>query len=218
MKNALDHRRRLRTGPAAVVPLLLAAMMFSACSKTKAEPSVGGVAETNTDPNLFTIQNPEQFPLTTAEGRKVSDELHVTGVVAPDVNRSVPVVSLGGGRVVEIKANLGDYVRMGQVLLVINSPDLSGAFADYQKFKADAQLADKQLVRAKQLYDKGAIAQAEEETAEDTNAKAIADLNAAIQRVHVLGGDINHVVSLAAYQHPWDVEGLGIHVTLHGKS
>src|SRR5271167_4887384 len=192
MKNRINQRRRALAYAGGLFPLLLAAAMFSACSKNNAEPQVSGVVETNTDPNVFTMQNPGQFPLTTVEVRKVSDEIHVNGVIAPDVNRSVPVVSLGGGRVVEIKAKLGDYVQKGQVLLVINSPDLSAAFSDYQKFKADQQLADKQLARAKLLYDKGAIALADLESAEDVHAKATADLNAAIQRLHVLGGDVSN--------------------------
>ena len=198
MKNRINQRRRSLACGGGLFALLLAVAMFSACSRTKAEPSAGDVVETNTDPNVFTMQNPAQFPLTTVAVRKVSDELHVNGVIAPDVNRSVPVVSLGGGRVVEIKAKLGDYVQKGQTLLLINSPDLSGAFSDYQKFKADEQLADKQLGRAKLLYDKGAIALAELETAEDVHAKATADLNAAIQHVRVLGGDINNPSPLVA--------------------
>jgi membrane fusion protein, heavy metal efflux system len=32
----------------------------------------------------------------------------VTGVVQPDIARAVPVISLASGRVVEIKARLGD--------------------------------------------------------------------------------------------------------------
>jgi membrane fusion protein, heavy metal efflux system len=202
MKNCINRRRRALVRAGGLLPLLLAAAMFSACSKTKAEPSAGTVVETNTDPNVFTMQNPGQFPLTTVEVRKVSDEIHVNGVIAPDVNRSVPVVSLGGGRVVEIKAKLGDYVQKGQVLLLINSPDLSAAFSDYQKAKADQQLADKQLARAKLLYDKGAIPLSDLENAEDVQAKATADLNAAIQRVRVLGGEVNHPSPLLPLRAP----------------
>jgi membrane fusion protein, heavy metal efflux system len=202
MRNRINQRRRALSRAGIVLPLLLAAALFSACSRTKAEPSAGAVVETNTDPNLFTMQNPGQFPLTAVEARKVSDEIHVNGVIAPDVNRSVPVVSLGGGRVVEIKAKLGDHVRKGQVLLFINSPDLSAAFSDYQKFKADEQLADKQLARAKLLYDKGAIPLAELENAEDVHAKATADLNAAVQRVHVLGSDVNDPSALLPLRAP----------------
>jgi len=202
MKNCINRCRRALARAGGLLPVLLAAAMFSACSRTKAEPSAGTVVETNTDPNVFTMQNPEQFPLTTVEVRKVSDEMHVNGVIAPDVNRSVPVVSLGGGRVVEIKAKLGDYVQKGQVLLLINSPDLSGAFSDYQKFKADDQLADKQLARAKLLYDKGAIPLSDLENAEDVQAKATADLNAAIQHVRVLGGDVNNPSPLLPLRAP----------------
>jgi membrane fusion protein, heavy metal efflux system len=165
---------------------------LSGCTRSKTDPSANTKVEANTDPNVFTLPHPEQFPLVAVELRKVTDELHVNGVIAPDVNRSVPVVSLGGGRVVEIKAKLGDSVRRGQTLLLIDSPDLSQAFSDYQKFKADEQLTGKQLARAQLLYDKGAIALADLETAQDADTKAKVDMQAAAQHVRVLGGNINN--------------------------
>ncbi|MDR3746875.1 MAG: efflux RND transporter periplasmic adaptor subunit [Acidobacteriota bacterium] len=186
-----------------VWPLLgLAALLLAGCSRAKDEPPSSTVVVTNGDPNVFTMQDPGQFPLTPVQVRKVNDEVHVNGVIAPDINRSVPVVSLSGGRVVDIKAKLGDAVQKGQELLLINSPDVSGAFSDYQKFKADEALAQKQLARAKLLYDKGAIALADLETAEDSDAKAKADLAAAVQRIHVLGGDINHPSPLLPLRAP----------------
>ena len=122
--------------------------------------------------------------------------------VTPDVNLSVPVVSLGGGRVVDIKVKLGDAVKKGEVLLLINSPDLSGAFSDYQKFKADEVLADKQVARAQLLYDKGAISLADLETAQDAHAKATVDLETAAAHVKVLGGDINNPTTLLPLRAP----------------
>ena len=62
MKKHIHHRRRALARAGGLLPLLLAAALFSACSKTKAEPSAGTVVETNTDPNVFTMQNPGQFP------------------------------------------------------------------------------------------------------------------------------------------------------------
>lgn len=170
---------------------LMGVTIMSGCARSKVDSAETKV-ETNTDPNVFTVSNPGQFPVVEVQLRKVNDELHVNGVIAPDVNRAVPVVSLGGGRVVEIKAKLGDYVKKGQTLLLINSPDLSQAFSDYQKYKADEQLAGKQLTRAQLLYDKGAIALADLETAQDAGAKAKVDLQTAAQRVTVLGGNINN--------------------------
>ena len=78
----------------------------------------------------------------------------MTGVVAPDISRAVPVISLATGRVVEIDARLGDTVKKGQVLLKVQSADISGAFSDYQKALADEKLANTQLERAKILYDR----------------------------------------------------------------
>jgi cobalt-zinc-cadmium efflux system membrane fusion protein len=183
--------------------LLLVTLSFSlGCSGGKAEPPPTKLVETNSDPDVFTMQNAGQFPLTTAQVRKVTDEVHVNGVVTPDVNLSVPVVSLGSGRVVEIKAKLGDSVTKGQVLLLINSPDFSSAFSDYQKFKADESLADKQLARSQLLYDKGAISLADLETAQEAHAKAKVDLETAITHVKVLGGDVNNPSPLLPLRAP----------------
>ncbi len=186
----LPSRVGLRLSMVLIALMLVAS--FSGCAKSKIDPTATSKVETNSDPNVFTLPHPEQFPVVEVDLRKVTDELHVNGVIAPDVNREVPVVSLGGGRVVEIKAKLGDSVKKGQTLLLINSPDLSQAFSDYQKFKADEQLADKQLARAQLLYDKGAIALADLETAEDADAKARVDAQTAAQHVKVLGGNINN--------------------------
>ena len=201
MKNRIIQNRRTLSGAVLLLPFLLAPVMFSGCSSTKAGPTAG-VVETNADPNVFTMPHPEQFPLTAGQVRKVSDELHVNGVIAPDVNRTVPVVSLGGGRVVEIKAKLGDYVKKGQTLLLINSPDLSQAFSDYQKFKADRATGRQATGSRQLLYDKGAIALADLETAQDVDAKAKVDLNAAVQRVKVLGGNLNNPSPLLPLRAP----------------
>ena len=69
------------------------------------------------DSNNFKVDHPEQFPLVTAVEHKAAPQLNVTGVVQPDINRAVPVISLATGRVVEIKARLGDTVEKGQLLL-----------------------------------------------------------------------------------------------------
>jgi cobalt-zinc-cadmium efflux system membrane fusion protein len=200
-----NHARRCRRHIAFLVCSLLSLsvlLLAAGCSGDKPEPSSTKVVETNADPNVFTMQNPNQFALTSVQVRKVSDEVHVNCAITPDVNLSVPVVSLGGGMVVEIKSKLGDYVKKGQVLLLINSPDLSGAFSDYQKANADEQLADKQLARSQLLYDKGAIALADLENAQDVHAKASVDLETSIAHVKVLGGDIRNPTTLLPLRAP----------------
>jgi cobalt-zinc-cadmium efflux system membrane fusion protein len=157
--------------------------------KTASAAKESGNAAGVRDDNLISVEHPEQFPLVEVETRQVADELHMNGVVAPDVNRSVPVLSLVAGRTAEVFVRLGDDVKKGQVLLRINSPDLTQAFSDYQKFQADELLARKQLERSRGLLEKGAIAVKDMEAAQDADEKAKVDLRSAADRVRILGGD-----------------------------
>ena len=135
----------------------------------------------------FKVQNPEQFPLVTASVHKAAPELTVTGVVNYDVARAVPAVSLASGRAIEVKARLGDTVEKGQLLLKVQSSDISGAFSNYQQAVADEILARAQLERAKVLYEKGAIAQKDLEVAVDVEDKAKVTLVATIETLKVMG-------------------------------
>jgi len=114
-------------------------------------------------------------------------QLKVTGAVTPDISRSVPVISVASGRVVEIAARLGDTVKKGQLLLRVQSADISGAFSDYQKAVADEQLTRTQMERAQLLYDKGAISLNDLQIAKDTDTKAKVDVKTAVEKLRVLG-------------------------------
>lgn len=172
----------------------LTCSLVSGCSnqsRTTESPSEVRV-EAAADPSVISITDPLRTPLVTVSSRRFFGELKVNAVVAPDVNRTVPVLSLSGGRVLEIRAKLGDEVKKGQILVRIASNDISQAFSDYQKFKANETLSRRQLERAQELYAKGAIAQKDLETAEDAQQKAKVDLATAAERLRVLGADINH--------------------------
>src|SRR6202035_5631744 len=128
------------------------------------------------DVNVVQTDHPAQFPLVAATDYSSTSQIVATGAGKPGVSRTVPVVSLATGRVVEIKARLGDTVKKGQVLLVVQSADIAGAFSDYQKAVADEQLARTQLERARLLYDKGVISLNDLQVAQDTEAKATVDV------------------------------------------
>ena len=139
------------------------------------------------DRNLFQADRLERFPLVEATLHLASPQLQVTGTVSPDILRAVPVISLAAGRVVEIHARLGDTVRKGQLLLKIQSADISSAFSEYQKATADERLAHTQLERSELLYDKGAISQNNLQIAENTEEKAKFDVANTAERLRVLG-------------------------------
>ena len=176
----------------------LAVIFFAVagCGEPKSNPLAEGPppaqVENTPDANVITVEKPEQFPLATAAARRARSQLAVNGVVAPDVLRTVPVISIATGRVVDIKARLGDTVKKGQLLLRVQSADIASAFSDYQKAVADEKLANTQLERAKILYDKGAISQNDLQTAENAENKAKVDVETSREHLHVLGAGIEH--------------------------
>jgi membrane fusion protein, heavy metal efflux system len=176
--------------------LALAVLLTGCGASGKTDPKAEAPPPANVirdgDLNVIKVDHAEQFPLVTTTRLDTAPELHVTGVVSPDVSRTVPVISLASGRVVDMRARLGDSVKKGQLLMRIQSADVSSAFSDYRKAQTDEILARAQLGRAKLLYEKGAMAQKEVEVAEDAAAKAKVDVETTAERLHVLGTDLNH--------------------------
>src|SRR5271156_5385884 len=124
------------------------------------------------DLSVIQVDHPDQFPLAVAVEHDAASQLVVAGAVTPDIARTVPVISLASGRVVDIRARLGDTVKKGQILLRVRSDDISGGFDAYRKAVSDELLARKQLDRAKLLYEHGAIALGDLEVAQDAEDDA----------------------------------------------
>ena len=190
--------RRLSVETAAMACVL--ASLLSGCGETKGDPKAEAPPQTKVeheqDVNLVQVDHPEQFPLTPAIEYVSTSKLMATGSVNPDISRTVPVISLATGRVVEIRARLGDTVKKGQILLRVQSADIAGAFSDYRKALADEQLARTQEERAKLLYDKGAISLNDLQVAQDTEDKAKVDVENTTEHLRVLGADINHPAAI----------------------
>jgi membrane fusion protein, heavy metal efflux system len=125
-------KTKLRGSMLAAALCLPLSLLLPGCGENKADPKAEApppvTVEPDLDANNFKVDHPDQFPLVAAVEHKASPELNVTGVVQPDITRAVPVISLAAGRVVEIKARLGDTVKKGQLLLRVQSNDVSGAY------------------------------------------------------------------------------------------
>jgi cobalt-zinc-cadmium efflux system membrane fusion protein len=185
---------------------LVLSLILAGCGESKEDPKAEAPppakVEKAQDANLVQVDHAEQFPLVSATAHDSTSQLTVTGTVTPDISRSVPVISIATGRVVEIKARLGDTVKKGQLLLRVQSSDMSGAFADYRKAVADEKLANIQLERAKLLYDKGAMSLNDFQTAEDVENKAKVDVENTSERLRVLGGNIDHPAAIVDIRAP----------------
>jgi membrane fusion protein, heavy metal efflux system len=189
-----------RASLATMAAFFAPSFFVAACSGGKADPKAEApptpTVEHEQDLNVVQVDHPEQFPLVAAVAYEATSQLNATGTVSPDISRSVPVISIAAGRVVEIKARLGDTVKKGQLLLRVQSADMSAAFSDYRKATADEKLARIQFDRAKLLYDKGAISLNDFQTAEDVENKAQVDVENTTERLRVLGGSIDHPAAI----------------------
>jgi cobalt-zinc-cadmium efflux system membrane fusion protein len=172
--------------------LLLAGCSGDASKNAAAEAPPPAQVEHEGDASLVQVDHAAQFPLATAIEYKAAPQLTATGVVTPDISRTVPVISIASGRVVEIRARLGDTVKKGQLLLRVQSADISGAYSDYRKAVADELLANTQFERAKGLYDHGAISLNDFQVAEDTENKAKVDVETTAEHLRVLGAPLDH--------------------------
>lgn len=191
--------KRIAPLPAALC--LAAAVSLTGCGDTvkadpKAEAPPAAQVETAGDPDIVKVDHPGAFPLATATPYNAASDLNVTGVVSPDVSRNVPVISLASGRVLDVHAKLGDTVTKGQLLMRVQSTDISGAFSDYRQAVADEELARAQIARAKTLFEAGAMAQKDYEVATDAAKKARVTVETAEERLRVLGADKDHPTTI----------------------
>ena len=172
--------------------LLLAGCSGDASKNAAAEAPPPAQVEHDGGASIVQVEHAAQFPLATAAEYKAAPQLTVTGVVTPDISRTVPVISIASGRVVEIRARLGDTVKKGQLLLRVQSADIAGAYSDYRKAVADELLANTQFERAKGLYDHGAISLNDFQVAEGTENKAKVDVETTAEHLRVLGSPLDH--------------------------
>ena len=180
-------------------------LLLTACSKMF-DPAKGAVPPAHvietSNTGLVTVAKPEEFSLVQASAIDLHSTLNATGTVNPDIAREVPVISLASGRVVDILTRLDDSVKKGQLLLKVQSPDITNAFDTYLKAENDEQFANLQLKRAQLLYQHGAVPQSQVEQAQDTEKDAAADLHAAEQQLNTLGVDKAHPSSIVNVYSP----------------
>jgi cobalt-zinc-cadmium efflux system membrane fusion protein len=171
-------------------------LMLGGCSRAQGDPAAGAPPPAkvvpDVDVSLLTVEHPEQFSLSAAAEHTTTSRLVVTGTVAPDIARNVPVISLATGRVVAIHARLGDTVKKGQLLLIVRSDDVAGGFSDYRKAVSAEALTRAQLERVSDLYKHGANSLNDLQVAEDAEHRAKIDVETTAEHLRLLGNDPDH--------------------------
>jgi cobalt-zinc-cadmium efflux system membrane fusion protein len=178
------------------LPSVLASLAIAGCKSDKANPADEApanvpVVETGGNATV-TVKDAARFSLVQATALPVVNTLEVTGTVNPDVSREIPVLSLANGRVVALHVGLGDSVRKGQLVMEVQSPDVTTAFNAYLKAVNDEHLTSVTLDRDKLLFEKGAIPKSQLDAAQAGEDDAHADLVATEQQLKIYGVDRSH--------------------------
>jgi cobalt-zinc-cadmium efflux system membrane fusion protein len=121
------------------------------------------------------------------EPTETAETADLFGTVEVNQDRLARVVSPVAGRLVKIDANLGDLVRAGDTLALIESSESGDARAAYAQAQAELALAGSTLDRIRSLVAGGSLARKEELKARADYDKARAALNAAAAKLRALG-------------------------------
>jgi len=118
--------------------------------------------------------------------KPLAGDLSLPGKVQYSEDRYAKVSSPLVGRVVEVRAKLGDKVAAGQVLLSLESADLGAAYSDFVKAESDFQLSKRNYELANDLYETKAMSKKDLVQAENDFLKAQAEFRRTRERLLAL--------------------------------
>ncbi len=174
-----------------LVPALAAGLAAGACGRAVDPPasvpasSAGAAASTD-------IVVPADAPgvkVAVVRAETVPDYLVVPGRIQADPTRVVRVFPPASGRLATMTVKLGDRVQAGETIAILQSSDIAGARADYQKARIDNERAEHAFERASVLYENQVLAEKEYQEAKADVETSRSELARTLQRVRMLGAD-----------------------------
>ena len=189
-------RGRRRPSGIAALALPLLALSLAACggAQSGAAPSAAAAASEpkgKEEGGLKLSADEAQragIKLETLAEKAYADTVTVTATIRPNQDRIAQVAPRVEGRIVSVAATLGQEVRAGQVLAVLDSFALGEAHSALQRAQAAQRVAQSDYQRAESLSAEEIIPQRELQRARAALETAGAELRAAADRLRLLGG------------------------------
>ena len=184
----------------AALPLVLVLLVLLACGgeDTRAvasgEPATTtdttGAAEPATADSTIVLDSVAQR-LAGVELMTVTPDsggtLVANGTITYDGNHVSVVASRAEGRVSKVRADLGQRVRAGDVLALVESPEVGESEGDLERAQAAVEVAQRNYEREKRLYEQSISSQKEMLEAENAYRTAQADLKGTQAKLRALG-------------------------------
>ncbi len=125
-------------------------------------------------PTLFgTGSVPGVISATEVGTQQMPRSVPLTGEVKAHESRTVNISSAVSGIVSKAAVTSGQQVARGEVLLLIDSPDIAGAKGEYRRLIASLELAGKAVQREERLFSKMVSSQVDVETAKAQLAQTV---------------------------------------------
>ena len=177
------------------IALLTSLLLISGCKKS--QPS--GASQTAQDPNLVMASEAllAQIKISVVSQGDVSDILRVAGQIDFDEQALTRIGASVTGRVTQINAQLGNEVKKGDTLALINSSELSNSQLAYLKARSEKEFHRRTVQRAKTLFEADVISAAELQRRESEYEVASAQTRAAQDQLRVLGVNLKAMEELA---------------------
>ena len=173
MKNKLKITRML------IVLELSTAIFVAACSpKPAAYPETPSVTASNVKLTPEQRRNLRLYQVAQSTFRKT---VETTGVVDFDNDQATSVLAPFSGPVSRLLVSLGEHVKLGAPLAVVDSPDFATAISAYRKAIATAQTLRRLADLDKDLTAHNGVSKREADQAETDAVNAEADREAALQ-------------------------------------
>jgi cobalt-zinc-cadmium efflux system membrane fusion protein len=118
---------------------------------------------------------------------EVGESLNLSARVELDQARVARIGASVTGRITEINAMLGQSVKKGERLALLNSTELGKAQSDYLKAASQVNLRRITVKRAERLMESGVISEAEFQERQVVLTEAEVDLRAASDQLRVMG-------------------------------
>lgn len=167
-----------------------------------APASQGAAAQPPIDSMMVKARQPLASQLKTAEVGKlpIATTVRVPGRVAFDDRRVARIGVNVTGRVSELRANVGDVVKPGDLLAELNSTELSTARLAFVKAAAQRDLQSRAVERARLLLKSDVIGSAELQRRQSELSVAQAEEHSAAEQLRVMGMDENEIAKLRQRQ------------------
>jgi len=166
----------------------LAALALNACRRSEPLPETSTPKQTVVD-------------TTVVQRRQVASQLVLPAHILANPTEMVHIYPLISGRVLSLRILPGQEVRKGEQIGTLQSSDAAQARSDFEKAKIEADRADLQLARAKELLAHEVMAQRDYDDLKALDDADHSELERARQTLHLLGfseNDTSDIVPIVA--------------------